>query len=115
MFLSADRFQSEDDLLNERGYDAQTGQMTQDAMTIDRRENGGLMIPPNGSIMVPPPNEYESYEDLKNQQQQQQQHQVYLLTDPCGPIQFVHFSSTLITMHEQPCQTFFSVSSQIDA
>lgn len=57
------RFQSEDDLLNERGYDAQTGQMTSDAMTLDRRENGAHMVPP-------PPNEYETYEDLKNQQQQ---------------------------------------------
>ena len=55
------RYQSEDDLLNERGYDAQTGQLTNTAMTLDRRENGGIMVPP-------PPNDYESYEDLKNQQ-----------------------------------------------
>lgn len=63
-----DRYQSEDDLLNERGYDAQTGQLTDTAMTLDRRENGGLMMAPNGGHMIPPPNDYESYEDLKNQQ-----------------------------------------------
>lgn len=53
-------YQSEDDILNgQRAYDAETGQMTDLAMTLDRRHNGG---------MVPPPNEYESYEEIKNQQ-----------------------------------------------
>jgi len=29
------------------------------------------MMAPNGGHMIPPPNDYESYEDLKNQQAQQ--------------------------------------------
>ena len=51
------RYHSADDLVNERGYDATRGEMTDRAMTIDRRENG----------LMNPPNEYESYEDIKRQ------------------------------------------------
>jgi len=58
------RYASEDDLLAESGYDAQTGQLTNHAMTIDRRENGGLVPPPPSDY----PNEYESYDDIKTQQ-----------------------------------------------
>lgn len=56
------QYRSEDDLLQERGYDATTGQMTDLAMTIDRRENGGMVLPPN---------EYEDYEGLQSKLQQQ--------------------------------------------
>ena len=56
--LTAGQYQSEDDLLGERGYNAETGTLSNMAATMDRQENGHQHQPPN---------EYESYDDIQRQ------------------------------------------------
>lgn len=52
----SNQYRSEEDLLLERGYHPESGHMTDNAVTLDRRENGQQR-----------PSEYESYDEIHKQ------------------------------------------------